>query len=85
MAVIRPADNKKLCHKSSQKTKAVRLIFAHCVRARTVCCSEGTVSFLFLFLCVCAKRLKLIEQSLNISWPHRDRTDTHPAFSVAEV
>lgn len=44
MAVIRPADNKTQCHKSSQKTKAVRLIFAHSVRARTVCCSDGIVS-----------------------------------------
>lgn len=49
MAVIRPADNKTPCHKSSQKTKAVRLIFAHSVRARTVCCSERIVSILFLF------------------------------------
>lgn len=47
MAVIRPADNKTPCHKSPQKTKAVRLIFAHSVRARTVCCSEGIVSILF--------------------------------------
>lgn len=49
MAVIRPADNKTPCHKSSQKTKAVRLIFAHSVRACTVCCSEGIVSILFLY------------------------------------
>lgn len=44
MAVIRPADNKTPCHKSPQKAMALRLIFAHSVRARAVCCSEGGLS-----------------------------------------
>lgn len=46
MAVIRPADNKTLCHKSSPKNKAVRVIFAGCDGASTVCCLRGIVSWL---------------------------------------
>lgn len=49
MAVIRPADNKTLCHKSSQKTKAVMLIFAHSVRAHTVLLLRRDASILFSF------------------------------------
>lgn len=61
-AVIRPTDNKTACHKSPQKTKAVRLIFAHSVRARTVCCSEGIVSsFFFFFFCWKTETHKIVK------------------------
>lgn len=71
MAVIRPADNKTPCHKSPQKAMALRLIFAHSVRARAVCCSEGGLSLHFFFsllpphtrFVVGSKRLQLINES----------------------
>lgn len=85
MAVIRPADNKTPCHKSPQKAMALRLIFAHSVRARAVCCSEGGIVSLFFFLSpqpprfiVGSKRLQLINESnsFNISLGLADAEQT---------